>query len=270
MIVGYARVSTTDQNLDRQIEAFNKFGVQKIYSDKMSGKDFERTNYIKMLQELQSGDILVIKSIDRLGRNYDLIIDEWRKITHQIKADIVVLDMPLLDTRDKDKGLTGKFISDIVLQILSYVAETERNNIKQRQAEGIRIAKEKGVHIGRPKVDLPNNFEEIAKYWYENKISLLEASRKLNMSKSSFCNYANKLGYVKRKNTIQKNIEKPEKFYYQATGEFVHKTYSLQKDLLNDIKISPDTLNKYFKGQETIIQKMGIKIEKLKRSEENE
>lgn len=160
MICGYARVSSTDQNLDRQIESFNKFGVDKILSDKLSGKNFERDNYIEMLKELKEGDLLVIKSIDRLGRNYDMIIDEWRKITHEIKADIVVLDMPLLDTRDKDKGLTGKFISDIVLQILSYVAETERNNIKQRQAEGIRIAKEKGIHMGRPAYQLPENFEQ--------------------------------------------------------------------------------------------------------------
>ena len=160
MIYGYARVSSTDQNLDRQLEAFNKVGVEEVYSDKMSGKNFNREQYQKMKDNLQKGDLLYIKSIDRLGRNYDMIIDEWRDITHNIGANIVVIDMPLLDTRDKDKGLTGKFISDIVLQILSYVAETERNNIKQRQAEGIRIAKEKGIHMGRPKYELPKNRNE--------------------------------------------------------------------------------------------------------------
>lgn len=127
MIIGYARVSSTDQNLDRQLEAFDKVGVDKVYADKMSGKNFDREEYQKMKSVLKKGDTLYIKSIDRLGRNYDMIIDEWREITHNIGADIVVIDMPLLDTRDKEKGLTGKFISDLVLQILSYVAETERN-----------------------------------------------------------------------------------------------------------------------------------------------
>ena len=194
MIIGYARVSTIDQNLDRQIDAFNKFGVEKIYSDKMSGKNFERDNYNKMIDNLIAGDVLVIKSIDRLGRNYDMIINEWRKITNELQVDIVVLDMPLLDTRDKEKGLTGKFISDIVLQILSYVAETERNNIKQRQAEGIRIAKEKGKHLGRPKQEIPNNLAEIADKYFNREITLSEALKQTNMKRSSFythTNYAN-------------------------------------------------------------------------------
>lgn len=191
MIIGYARVSTIDQNLDRQIAAFNKFGVEKIYSDKMSGKNFERDNYNKMINNLVAGDVLVIKSIDRLGRNYDMIINEWRKITNELQVDIVVLDMPLLDTRDKEKGLTGKFISDIVLQILSYVAETERNNIKQRQAEGIRIAKEKGKHLGRPKQEIPNNLAEIADKYFNREITLSEALKQTNMKRSSFYNYTN-------------------------------------------------------------------------------
>lgn len=191
MIVGYARVSTTDQNLDRQVDAFTKFGVEKIYSDKMSGKNFERVSYIRMLSNLSADDVLVIKSIDRLGRNYDMIIDEWRKITKDIGADIVVLDMPLLDTRDKEKGLTGKFISDLVLQILSYVAETERNNIKQRQAEGIRIAKEKGKHLGRPKQAIPDNLAEIADKYFNREITLLEALKQTNLKKSTFYKYTN-------------------------------------------------------------------------------
>ena len=189
MVIGYARVSTTDQNLDRQIEAFNKFGVDKIYSDKMSGKNFQRENYIKMLDKLVAGDILVIKSIDRLGRNYDMIINEWRKITLSIGADIVVLDMPLLDTRHKEQGLTGKFISDLVLQILSYVAETERNNIKQRQAEGIRIAKEKGKHLGRPRNALPEKFKEVVTLYEDKQITLDEALNELDLSRSTFFKY---------------------------------------------------------------------------------
>ena len=149
LIYGYARVSSKDQNLARQIEELNKV-ADTIYSDKESGKDFERTNYKKMIKKLKAGDLLVIKSIDRLGRNYELIIKEWQRITKDIGADIKVLDMPLLDTT-QTQGLTGKFISDLVLQILSYVAETERQNIKQRQAEGIKIAKAKGIKFGRPR-----------------------------------------------------------------------------------------------------------------------
>lgn len=258
MIYGYARVSTTDQNLDRQIEAFNKFGVDKIYSDKMSGKNFERDNYIEMSKQLKQGDLLVIKAIDRLGRNYDMIIEEWHKITHKIKADIVVLDMPLLDTRDKEKGLTGKFISDLVLQILSYVAETERNNIKQRQAEGIRLAKEKGVHMGRPKYQLPDNFEQVAKEWFDKKISILEALQKTNMSNSTFLKYAEKLGYSR----FQDRVE------YHCSGDFVDKHYYAQKTLLEDLKITTYTLDKYFNGENTIIQRMGLKIEKIPKAKE--
>lgn len=259
MIYGYARVSSTDQNLDRQIEAFNKFGVDKIYSDKMSGKNFERDNYIEMSKQLKQGDLLVVKAIDRLGRNYDMIIDEWRKITHEIKADIVVLDMPLLDTRDKEKGLTGKFISDIVLQILSYVAETERANSKQRQAEGIKIAKEKGVHMGRPKYQLPENFKEVAKEWFDKKISVLEALQKTNMSKSTFMKYAEKMGYSRYQDRVE----------YCLIGDLVDKHYYSQKELLEDLKISKPTLDKYFNGEKTIIQRMGLEIEKITKLKES-
>lgn len=194
MKVGYARVSSADQNLDRQIDAFNKFGVDKVYTDKMSGKNFLRDNYVEMLKKLKSGDLLVIKSIDRLGRNYDMIIDEWRKITKEIGADIFVLDMPLLDTREKERGLTGKFISDLVLQILSYVAETERNNIKIRQAEGIRIAKENGIHLGRPKQELPENFGLVANQYINGEISYIEAINTLNLKKSTFYKYLRTFG----------------------------------------------------------------------------
>lgn len=149
----YARVSARDQNLVRQIEAFQAFDVDKknIYSDKKSGKDFERKNYLRLLRKLKKGDLLVIKSIDRLGRNYKMITEEWRRITNEIEADILVLDMPLLDTRAKSDSLIGKFISDIVLQVLSFVAENERENIRARQAEGIALAKARGVRFGRPR-----------------------------------------------------------------------------------------------------------------------
>ena len=149
MEYGYVRVSTTTQNVDRQLDEMFKQGLdeKQIYIDKQSGKDFERPNYQKMKKRLKENDLLIIKSIDRLGRNYEMIIEEWSSITKDIKADIVVLDFPLLDTRTDNKNLVGKFISDIVLQVLSFVAQNERENIRQRQAEGIKIAKEKGTSI---------------------------------------------------------------------------------------------------------------------------
>lgn len=149
----YARVSSRDQNLFRQLNAFSEYGIdaKHIFADKKSGKNFERTAYGRLLKKLHKGDLLVIKSIDRLGRNYDQIIAEWSKIVNTLGADILVLDMPLLDTRTKASTLIGKFISDIVLQVLSFVAENERENIKARQAEGIKAAQERGVRFGRPK-----------------------------------------------------------------------------------------------------------------------
>lgn len=261
MIYGYARVSSTDQNLDRQLEAFGKVVIDKVFADKMSGKNFDREEYQKMKKVLKIGDTLYIKSIDRLGRNYDMIIDEWREITHNIGADIVVLDMPLLDTRDKEKGLTGKFISDLVLQILSYVAETERNNIKQRQAEGIRIAKEKGIHLGRPKLELPSNFMELAGKWRDNKIPILDALKQTNMNKSTFYKYAKLLGIQKSKN-ISKPTQKT-KCEYHLTGNLIDKYYSTKNELSKDLCVCFDTINKYLKGEKTIIDRMGLKIEKV-------
>lgn len=164
MKVGYVRVSTKEQNEARQIQSMTDAGVEKIYMDKQSGKDFDRPEYQKMIAELKGGDILVLHSLDRLGRNYDCIIEEWHRITKTIKADIIVLDMPLLDTTTKGNDLTGRFLADIVLQILSYVAETERKNIRIRQMEGVAIAKQNGVYKGRQpkKIDEAlwnNNFE---------------------------------------------------------------------------------------------------------------
>ena len=188
MNYGYVRVSTKEQNIDRQLVEMYAQGLndKTIYIDKQSGKDFEREKYQELKKRLQSGDLLIIKSIDRLGRNYDMIIDEWRTLVNNMNVDIKVLDMPLLDTRTEGKNLVGKFISDIVLQILSFVAENERENIKKRQAEGIRIAKEKGKHLGRPKLKLPKNFLKVANQYKKKEISLDEALSYLKMNRSSF------------------------------------------------------------------------------------
>ena len=188
MIYGYIRVSTKNQNIDRQYEEIKKLNIDDkyIYIDKESGKDFDRTNYQRLIKNIKKDDLLIIKSIDRLGRNYEMIIEEWAKITKVIEADIKVLDMPLLDTRIEGNNLVGKFISDIVLQVLSFVAENERNNIRQRQAEGIRIAKEKGVKFGRPKVILPINSHEIFNDYLNHKIKHYEASKLLNISRGTF------------------------------------------------------------------------------------
>lgn len=188
MKYGYARVSSQDQNLERQTQEFIKFGIAKrnIYADKKSGKDFERTAYLKLIRKLKQNDLLVVKSIDRLGRNYSMIIEEWHKITHIIRADILVLDMPLLDTRAGENSLMGRFISDVVLQILSFVAEKERDNIRSRQAEGIALAKARGVKFGRPKITLDEKFKSTALIYAAGDISLKEALRALNITRSQF------------------------------------------------------------------------------------
>lgn len=188
MKYGYARVSSQDQNLERQTQEFIKFGIAKrnIYADKKSGKDFERTAYLKLIRKLKQNDLLVVKSIDRLGRNYSMIIEEWHKITHIIRADILVLDMPLLDTRAGENSLMGRFISDVVLQILSFVAEKERDNIRSRQAEGIALAKARGVKFGRPKITLDEKFKSTALLYAAGDITLKEALRALNITRSQF------------------------------------------------------------------------------------
>lgn len=188
MIYAYIRVSTKQQKIDRQYEEIKELGVEdkKIFIDRESGKDFDRTNYQKLIKKLKKDDLLIIKSIDRLGRNYHMILEEWSRITKTIEADIKVLDMPLLDTRIEGKNLVGKFISDIVLQVLSFVAENERVNIKQRQAEGIRIAKEKGVKFGRPKIILPSNNNEIFAQYRKKEINNIEAAKLLKVSRGTF------------------------------------------------------------------------------------
>lgn len=175
-IYGYIRVSSTDQNTDRQFDAIQEHGVEteKIFVDRQSGKDFHRPNYKRLLKKLRPGTLLYVLSIDRLGRNYEEIQNQWRIITKEKKADICVLDMPLLDTR-LNKDLMGNFIADLVLQILSFVAQSERENIKKRQAEGIAAAKARGVHMGRPKKEIPPHFQSIVRQLENKELSLAEA-----------------------------------------------------------------------------------------------
>lgn len=190
-IYGYARVSTREQNEDRQMIAMQQFGVAQthIFLDKQSGRDFNRPAYRRLLNILQEGDTLVIKSIDRLGRNYEDILDQWRIITKEKKAAIVVLDMPLLDTR-QNRNLTGTLIADIVLQLLSYVAQTEREFIHQRQAEGIAAARQRGVRFGPPCKERPSNYEACLVAWREGAISAREAARRLQVAHKTFLRWA--------------------------------------------------------------------------------
>ncbi len=186
-IYGYVRVSSTDQNEDRQMLALQQVGVadQNIFMDKQSGKDFERPNYKKLLRKLKSGDLLYVLSIDRLGRNYNDILEQWRVLTKEKDIDICVLDMPLLDTRN-GKDLMGTFIADLVLQILSFVAQNERENIRKRQAEGIAAARLKGVKFGRPEVVVPDNFRETVRLWEKGQITFEEALHRTQMKEATF------------------------------------------------------------------------------------
>jgi DNA invertase Pin-like site-specific DNA recombinase len=187
-IYGYVRVSTREQHADRQLVAMEEFGVEggNIFLDKQSGKDFHRLSYRRLLKKLKPGDTLVIKSIDRLGRDYGEILEQWRVITKEKQAAIVVLDIPLLDTRQKERDLTGTFIADLVLQILSYVAQTEREFIRQRQAEGISAAKARGVRFGRPAPEQPAGFREVRETWERGEISAREAGRRLGVNYRTF------------------------------------------------------------------------------------
>ena len=185
---GYVRVSTREQNEERQLVAMRNFGITDsgIFLDKQSGKDFQRKAYLKLLKKIKPGDTLVIKSIDRLGRDYREILEQWRIITKVKQTAIVVLDMPLLDTRQKERDLTGMFIADLVLQILSYVAQQEREFIHQRQAEGIEAAKARGVRFGRPPKERPSEFPEVLKAWEHGEISAREAGRRLGVNCKTF------------------------------------------------------------------------------------
>lgn len=195
-IYGYVRVSSKDQCEDRQLLALKEFGVveRNIYTDKISGKNFNRPQYHRLMKKLKQGDVVVILSIDRLGRNYDEIQNQWRIITKVKQVDIVVLDMPLLDTRKKgDQDLTGTFIADMVLQILAYVAQIERENIKQRQKEGIYAAKSRGVIFGRPRKDVPQNFKEIKNQWLQNQITSRQAAKALGIAQSTFLRWVQEI-----------------------------------------------------------------------------
>lgn len=191
MEYGYARISTREQNERRQLAAFQDFGIEndKIYIDKQSGKDFERIQYRRLLRTLKSGDTLVVKSIDRLGRNYEEILEQWRIITKEKQAAIVVLDMPLLDTR-QTRDLTGTLIADIVLQLLSYVAQTEREFIRQRQAEGIAAARQQGIKFGRKSMERPPEYSELKKLWEQGEISARKAAEQLGITHRTFLRWA--------------------------------------------------------------------------------
>ena len=194
-IYGYIRVSTREQNEARQKIAMLDFPVpeENIFMDKQSGKDFNRTAYRKLVRKMKKGDILVIQSIDRLGRNYEEILEQWRILTRERGIDIVVIDMPLLDTRDKGRDLTGTFVADLVLQILSYVAQNERENIRKRQAEGIAAAKQRGVHFGNPGKPVPESFEEVVGRWRRKEIDLAEALLELDIGRTYFFKYIKQL-----------------------------------------------------------------------------
>lgn len=194
-VYGYIRVSSRDQNEDRQLVALKEVNVPEghIYMDKLSGKDFERPGYKKLLRKLKQDDLLYIKSIDRLGRNYDEILEQWRVLTKEKGTDIVVLDMPLLDTR-RDKDLIGAFLSDVVLQIMSFVAENEREIIRQRQREGIAAAKARGVKFGRPRKELPEGFYDCFQRWKKGEISGAKAARQCGIPIATFRYWANRYG----------------------------------------------------------------------------
>lgn len=191
MEYGYARISSRDQNERRQVIALQDFGIERerIYVDKQSGKDFERDQYLRLLRKLGCGDVLVVKSIDRLGRNYEEILEQWRIITKEKQADIVVLDMALLDTR-QSRDLTGTLIADIVLQLLSYVAQTEREFIRKRQAEGIAAAREQGVKFGRKPMERPLEYEKLKAQWERGEISARGAAKQLGITHRTFLLWA--------------------------------------------------------------------------------
>lgn len=198
-VYGYARVSSKDQNLDRQLDAFEAFGVPKeaIFADKASGKDFERPEYRRLVSTLKEGDVLVVKSIDRLGRNYEEILEEWHVITKERKSAIVVLDMPLLDTRTRGNGapdVTSTLIADIVLQLLSYVAQVERENIHQRQAEGIAAAQARGVRFGRPRKPRPPQFELVRTTYEAGDITRSQAAKRLGVCVGTFDRWMREMG----------------------------------------------------------------------------
>ncbi|MBR2800234.1 MAG: recombinase family protein [Oscillospiraceae bacterium] len=197
---GYVRVSSTDQNEDRQMIELHRLGVDDahIFMDKQSGKDFERPQYKQMVEQLKPGDLLYVLSIDRLGRNYDEIQRQWRILTKEIGIDVCVIDMPLLDTR-QCKDLLGTFVADLVLQVLSFAAHNERDNIRKRQAQGIAAARARGVHLGRPAIPPPENFDEIVRDWEHGKLTTKEASQRCGMSEGTFYRRRREMNVLKKR-----------------------------------------------------------------------
>ena len=222
----YIRVSSKDQNVDRQLAALEPYQIPKkqIYCDWQSGKDFERPAYQKLLRRLKRGDLLIVKSIDRLGRNYNEILEQWALITKKIGADILVLDMALLDTREQGSDLTGAFIADLVLQILAYVAQTEREFIRQRQAEGIAAARAKGVRFGRKPDPLPPRFEEVCRRYASGQLSVRKAAKELGMSNSSFYRKWRQLRCPREAETPDERGEEP--VFYQESAALHDKKLS--------------------------------------------
>lgn len=194
------RVSSTDQNEDRQMIALHQVGVEDkhIFMDKQSGKDFDRPQYKKMVKKMRHGDLLYVLSIDRLGRNYDEIQHQWRILTKEIGIDVCVIDMPLLDTR-RSKDLLGTSVADLVLQVLSFAAHNERDNIRKRQAEGIAAAKARGVHMGRPVINAPPDFDKIVKAWEKKEITMEEAMKRCGMSETTFYRRRREMQLIKGK-----------------------------------------------------------------------
>lgn len=221
----YARVSTVEQHLDRQIVAFKPYEPYILFQDKESGKDFNRTNYKKMKRKLKNGDVLIVLSLDRFGRNYDQIKEEWRDLSIR-GVKIKIIDMPIIDTTTND--LTSKLISDIVIQLLSYVAQTERETMHKRQAQGIKAAKERGVKFGRPTIKLPDNFHEVAKLYCKRVINNKEAVEQLGLSRGTFFRYLKKYDYIQYKPLKEKTLKKCQIFAKFKSGEFrTHKVSEL-------------------------------------------
>lgn len=185
-LFGYARVSAADQNLDRQLDTFSKLDLDEIVTDKASGKNFDRPGWRSLIRRLKPGDVLYVASIDRLGRNYDEILSVWQDLTHERGVDVVVLDMPLLDTRNTVGGLTGNFLSNIVLQLLAYVAQMERDKIRERQAQGIAAARARGKHLGMPRIEQPPTYTFVKNAFDQGEITRKEAAQQLGVSLSTF------------------------------------------------------------------------------------
>ena len=260
MIYAYARVSSKEQNLDRQLEEFKKFDIDKIYAEKQSGKDFNsRKVYQQLKKKLKNGDTLIILSIDRLGRNYEQILNEWRDLTEKKKVDIQVIDMPVLNTKNQVEGLDGRFISNLVLQILAYVSQKERDKIKERQEQGIKVAKEKGVRFGRPRVVLPENTLEVIDMYLKREITNTQACETLGISRGTFF----RLLKDDEKHITREYIRKPKiiKYYVAETinGDIIECKYLTE--LSEKAGYSTPTIRAFIKGEKNSMAKDFKKVE---------